>query len=87
MFLHSVLCNGKFCVMVNITNCANTERRLFMAISSISNQNLRRNYQSLSSGKRINKAADDAAALAIAQKLLSQKNGYDSGYRDRKSVV
>ncbi|MCI9427534.1 MAG: flagellin [Eubacterium sp.] len=53
-----------------------------MAISSISNQNLRRNYQSLSSGKRINKAADDAAALAIAQKLLSQKNGYDSGYRN-----
>ena len=53
-----------------------------MAISSISNQNLRRNYQSLASGKRINKAADDAAALAIAQKLLSQKNGYDAGYRN-----
>lgn len=53
-----------------------------MAISSISNQNLYRNYQSLASGKRINKAADDAAALAIVQKLLKQKNGYDAGYRN-----
>jgi len=35
------------------------------------NQNLRRNFQQLSSGKRINSAADDAAVLAIATKLLS----------------
>ena len=53
-----------------------------MAISSISNQNLYRNYQSLASGKRVNKAADDAAALAIVQKLLSQKNGHDVAYRN-----
>ena len=56
-----------------------------MSISSISNQtnrNLYRNYQSLSSGKRINKAADDAAGLAIAQKLKSQSNGFDVGGRN-----
>lgn len=60
-----------------------------MAISSISNQNAYRNYQNyqkthqqMASGKRINKAADDAANLAIVQKLLKQKNGYDVGYRN-----
>lgn len=54
-----------------------------MGISSIHNsQNLYRNYQQLSSGKRINSAADDAAGLAIAQKLLKQSNGYDVGGRN-----
>ncbi len=45
-----------------------------MRISSISNQNMYRSYQQMSSGKKINTAADDAAGLAIAQKLLSQTN-------------
>ena len=45
-----------------------------MRISSISNQNMYRSYQQMSSGKKINTAADDAAGLAIAQKLLSQSN-------------
>lgn len=53
-----------------------------MSISSISNQSIYRNYQSLSSGKRINSAADDAAGLAIAKKLESQSNGYDVGTRN-----
>lgn len=56
-----------------------------MSISSInSSQSLYRNqnYQQLSSGKRINSAADDAAGLAIAQKLLTQTNGYDVGKRN-----
>lgn len=39
-------------------------------------------YQRLASGKRINSAADDAAGLAIAEKLLRQKNGYDIGTRN-----
>lgn len=51
-----------------------------MSISSVSNQNIYTSYQSLASGKRINSAADDAAGLAIAQKLQSQANGYDVGY-------
>ena len=45
-------------------------------------QNLQRNYQQLSSGKKINSAADNAAGLAIAQKMLSQSNGYDMGTRN-----
>ncbi len=53
-----------------------------MHISSISNRDLYKDYQSLSSGKRINSAADDAAGLAIANKLLSQANSYDVGVRN-----
>lgn len=63
-----------------------------MRISSMSyltrqnNRNLSRSYQKLSSGKRINSAADDAAGLAIAQKLLKQSNGLDAGvYNARNS--
>ncbi len=36
-------------------------------------------YRALSSGQRINSVADDAAGLAISEKLLSQSNGYDKG--------
>lgn len=53
-----------------------------MSISSISSQGLHQNYRQLSSGKRINSAADDAAGLAIAEKLLTQSNGYDVGRRN-----
>lgn len=41
-----------------------------------------RMYNRLASGKRINSAADDAAGLSIAQKLLTQSNGYDVGNRN-----
>ena len=40
---------------------------------------IERNYRNLSSGYRINRAADDAAGLSISEKLLTQKNGYDVG--------
>ena len=52
------------------------------SINSISNRNLYQNYRQLSSGKRINSAADDAAGLAIAEKLKTQSNGYDVGRRN-----
>lgn len=45
-------------------------------------QNQQRNYQKLSSGKRVNSAADDAAGLAIIQKLLKQQKGLDVGTRN-----
>lgn len=55
-------------------------------ISRQNNRNLARSYQKLSSGKRINSAADDAAGLAIAQKLLKQTRGMDAGvYNARTS--
>ncbi|MBQ9140924.1 MAG: flagellin [Lachnospiraceae bacterium] len=44
-------------------------------ISGISNNS----YTALASGYRINSAADDAAGLAISQKLTSQENGYNVG--------
>lgn len=52
-----------------------------MSVSSVSNS-IYRNYQSIASGKKINSAADDAAGQSIAQKLLSQSNGYDVGNRN-----
>lgn len=52
-----------------------------MRITGITNQSSLF-YQRLSSGKKINSAADNAAGLAIAQKLLSQRNGYDMGTRN-----
>lgn len=36
-------------------------------------------YERLSSGKRINRAADDAAGLAAAQKILKENKGLDAG--------
>ena len=47
-----------------------------MNISSIQAQNT---YTALSSGYKINSAADNAAGLAISEKLLSQTNGYSVG--------
>lgn len=48
-----------------------------MSISTINSS-----FQNLSTGVRINSAADDAAGLAISQKLLTQTNGYDMGTRN-----
>lgn len=36
-------------------------------------------YDNLTSGKRINSAADDAAGMSISEKLKTQSNGYDIG--------
>ena len=47
-----------------------------MSVSAIQSQRL---FTSLVSGKRINSAADDAAGLAISEKLLAQTNGYAVG--------
>lgn len=52
-----------------------------MAISGIGHST-EQYYKQLSSGKRINSAADDAAGLAIAEKLQTQTNGYDIGARN-----
>ena len=45
------------------------------AINSVSNKDIYNIYSKLSSGKRINKAADDAAGLAIGKKMQRQENG------------
>lgn len=55
-----------------------------MNISGIQSQNP---YTALSSGSKINVAADDAAGLAISEKILSQTNGYDVGSSNAKDGV
>lgn len=50
-----------------------------MSISGIQSHSTYSTYRALSSGSRINTAADDAAGLAISEKLKAQVNGYDVG--------
>lgn len=56
-----------------------------MSINSV-NRNLETNYKRLSSGKKINSAADDAAGLAIAEKLTAQINGFDKGITNTQDM-
>ena len=51
-------------------------------ISGVSSQN---SYTALASGYKINSAADNAAGLAISEKLLAQENGYTVGSENAKS--
>ncbi|MCM1179022.1 MAG: flagellin [Clostridium sp.] len=44
-----------------------------------------KNYRNLSSGYKINSAADDAAGLSISEKIKNQKNGYDIGTENAES--
>lgn len=55
-----------------------------MSISGISGSQMQNIYGALTSGKRINSAADDAAGLAISEKLLSQTNEYSVGSSNAK---
>lgn len=55
-----------------------------MSINSISSRAGNDIYSQLSSGKRINRAADDAAGLAIGQKLKRQENGLSVGAQNVK---
>lgn len=44
-------------------------------------------YGKIASGKKIQRAADDAAGLAIAQKLLKESNGLDVGSRNIRDGI
>jgi flagellin len=48
---------------------------------------LQQSMERLSSGYRINKAADDAAGLAISQKLQAQVGGLDQAQRNAQDAV
>src|SRR5206468_10121814 len=43
--------------------------------------------QQLSSGLRINSAADDAAGLSISEKLQTQITGFDQGSRNAQDAI
>ena len=54
---------------------------------SATNANLAKSLQKLSSGKRINKAADDAAGLAISQKMDTQVRGLTQATRNANDGI
>lgn len=54
---------------------------------SINNTNTQKSLQKLSSGLRINSAADDAAGLAISEKMKSQINGLDMAQRNAQDGI
>jgi len=50
-----------------------------MTVNSIANQQMEDAFRKIATGKRINSAGDDAAGLAIAEKITAQINGLDQG--------
>ena len=55
--------------------------------STMNNVNLDKSLNSLSSGLRINKAADDAAGLSIANKLSAQSQGLGQAIRNSNDGI
>lgn len=53
----------------------------------LQNSSLSSSMSKLSSGKRINVAADDAAGLAISEKMISQINGLDQASRNAQDGI
>ena len=54
---------------------------------SMTNSKMAKTLEQLSSGLRINRAADDAAGLAISEKMRSQVNGMQQGLRNAQDGV
>ena len=48
---------------------------------SVTNEKMGKTLEKLSSGLRINRAADDAAGLAISEKMRAQTRGMQQGQR------
>ena len=59
---------------------------VFMSIMSVTSGS-RSIYSQLSSGKRINTAADDASGLAIGQKLKRQETGLSVGAQNAQDGI
>ncbi|MCL2226079.1 MAG: flagellin [Oscillospiraceae bacterium] len=53
----------------------------------INNNNISKNMEKLSSGFRINRAADDAAGLAISEKMRAQIRGLNQASRNSQDAV
>ncbi len=54
---------------------------------SSTNNNMQKSLERLSSGKRINKAADDAAGLAISEKMKAQIRGLAQAQRNAQDGI
>lgn len=70
-----------FFVNTNVASL-NAQRNLAMSTTA-----LQTSFERLSSGKRINSAADDAAGLQIATRLQSQVNGMNQGARNANDGI
>ncbi len=66
------------------SNIASLNAQAALATNS---RGLERSMQQLSTGKRINGAADDAAGLAIASKLTSQIRGLNQAVRNANDAI
>lgn len=64
------------------TSSLNAQRQLFN-----SNESLSTSYERLSSGFRINRAADDAAGLQISDRLTSQIEGIGQSVRNANDAI
>lgn len=67
----------------------NTNTTAFEAARNLSNSSdmLAKNIQRLSSGMRINSAADDAAGLVISQNMKAQSNGLDQATKNSNDAI
>ena len=68
-------------VFTNVASI-NTQRQL----GKVTN-NLEKSFERLSSGLRINSAADDAAGLAITERMEAQVRGMDQARRNSADAV
>lgn len=69
--------------VINTNNAANNTYRLMSEASNAASKNM----EKLSSGLRINRAADDAAGLSIAEGLRAQSNGLEIASRNASDAV
>ena len=60
----------------------NTQRHL-----RLTNSDLTRRIERLASGLRLNRAADDAAGLAISERIRGQVNGFAQGIRNAEQAI
>jgi len=67
----------------------NTNVKSLMAQNAltVNNRSLENTMQQLSTGKRINSAADDAAGLAISNKMTSQIRGLNQAVRNANDAI
>jgi flagellin len=69
--------------VVNTNTVANTAYRNLSTVS----RNQGKASARLASGKKINNAADDAAGLAISEKMTSQIRGLDMAYKNSQDAI
>ncbi|MDH4376699.1 MAG: flagellin [Ramlibacter sp.] len=65
----------------------NTKSLIAQQALNVNNRGLSKAMEQLSTGKRINTAADDAAGLAISNKMTSQIRGLTQGVRNANDAI